>query len=82
MGGVAASSPLPEEDVRPSDSKKVEIPVEKGQNPIGNAHPDGIKNEDNEEEERPGLIKPDGTINWDCPCLGGMAHGKTTLGFP
>merc|ERR1712096_453438 len=28
-----------------------------------------------EASQKGGLIKPDGSINWDCPCLGGMAHG-------
>ncbi|XP_038206638.1 mitochondrial intermembrane space import and assembly protein 40-B [Zerene cesonia] len=26
-------------------------------------------------EPAPGLILPDGSINWGCPCLGGMATG-------
>lgn len=30
----------------------------------------------NQEAEREGAYNPDtGEINWDCPCLGGMAHG-------
>ncbi|XP_053613862.1 mitochondrial intermembrane space import and assembly protein 40-B [Plodia interpunctella] len=28
-----------------------------------------------EPEPAPGLILPDGHINWGCPCLGGMATG-------
>lgn len=28
-----------------------------------------------EPEPAPGLILPDGSINWGCPCLGGMATG-------
>lgn len=28
------------------------------------------------EEDHMGIILPDGQINWDCPCLGGMAHGS------
>ncbi|KAF4526504.1 hypothetical protein B566_EDAN015206 [Ephemera danica] len=28
-----------------------------------------------EPEEPVGLIKPNGDINWSCPCLGGMATG-------
>ncbi|CAH2094202.1 unnamed protein product [Euphydryas editha] len=27
------------------------------------------------DEPAPGLILPDGSINWGCPCLGGMATG-------
>ena len=28
------------------------------------------------EDHPPGLILPNGEINWNCPCLGGMAIGK------
>lgn len=31
--------------------------------------------EEDDEEELEGLIKPNGEINWDCPCLQGMAYG-------
>lgn len=31
--------------------------------------------EDDHEEEMEGLIKANGEINWDCPCLQGMAYG-------
>ncbi|XP_043229330.1 mitochondrial intermembrane space import and assembly protein 40-B-like [Amphibalanus amphitrite] len=35
-----------------------------------------------EEEEQPaGLIGPDGEINWNCPCLGGMATGPCGVEF-
>eukprot|EP00127_Corallochytrium_limacisporum_P002408 Clim_evm49s119 gene=Clim_evmTU49s119 len=27
------------------------------------------------EEDYQGAIRPDGSIDWDCPCLQGMAHG-------
>eukprot|EP00794_Sanderia_malayensis_P006290 gene6290-7012_t len=30
---------------------------------------------DKEDEEEMGLIRPDGEINWNCPCLQGMADG-------
>lgn len=30
---------------------------------------------------RSGLILPNGAINWDCPCLGGMASGPCSLFF-
>lgn len=34
------------------------------------------------EPERPsGVILPDGSINWNCPCLGGMATGPCGLEF-
>lgn len=28
-----------------------------------------------------GLILPNGAINWDCPCLGGMASGPCGFAF-
>lgn len=31
--------------------------------------------------ERPGLILPNGEINWNCPCLGGMATGPCGVEF-
>ncbi|KAI5741339.1 hypothetical protein M8J76_012617 [Diaphorina citri] len=32
-------------------------------------------------EPQPGLILPDGSINWNCPCLGGMATGPCGVQF-
>lgn len=29
----------------------------------------------------PGLLLPDGSINWSCPCLGGMATGPCAQPF-
>ena len=34
-----------------------------------------------EDEPPPGLILPDGSINWSCPCLGGMATGPCGVEF-
>ncbi|CAG9789036.1 unnamed protein product [Diatraea saccharalis] len=34
-----------------------------------------------EPEPAPGLIAPDGSINWGCPCLGGMATGPCGVQF-
>lgn len=34
-----------------------------------------ILGEDDEDDEMEGLIKANGEINWDCPCLQGMAYG-------
>jgi len=33
------------------------------------------------EESPPGLITEDGQINWNCPCLGGMAVGPCGVEF-
>lgn len=30
---------------------------------------------EDDDDEPEGLIKPNGEINWDCPCLQGMAYG-------
>ncbi|XP_075222187.1 mitochondrial intermembrane space import and assembly protein 40-B [Lycorma delicatula] len=34
-----------------------------------------------EPEPQPGLILSDGSINWNCPCLGGMATGPCGVEF-
>uniref|UniRef100_A0A8C1LK83 Coiled-coil-helix-coiled-coil-helix domain containing 4b n=1 Tax=Cyprinus carpio TaxID=7962 RepID=A0A8C1LK83_CYPCA len=34
-----------------------------------------VEEDTNEDHEVKGLILPSGEINWDCPCLGGMASG-------
>ncbi|XP_014256177.1 mitochondrial intermembrane space import and assembly protein 40 [Cimex lectularius] len=34
-----------------------------------------------EPEQPPGLILEDGSINWNCPCLGGMATGPCGVQF-
>ena len=40
------------------------------------------KEEEEEEEGGGGAFNPvTGEINWDCPCLGGMAHGPCGLQF-
>jgi len=37
---------------------------------------DGHVEEGEEEADQQGAFNPEtGEINWDCPCLGGMAHG-------
>lgn len=34
-----------------------------------------------EPEPSPGLLLPNGEINWNCPCLGGMATGPCGIEF-
>lgn len=34
-----------------------------------------------EAEPQPGLLLPSGEINWNCPCLGGMATGPCGVEF-
>lgn len=36
---------------------------------------------DDDPNDEPGLILPDGKINWNCPCLGGMASGPCGVPF-
>uniref|UniRef100_A0A2R5LMM2 Putative mitochondrial intermembrane space import and assembly protein 40 n=1 Tax=Ornithodoros turicata TaxID=34597 RepID=A0A2R5LMM2_9ACAR len=43
--------------------------------------PSTIKLPDDPEDDRPGLILPNGDINWNCPCLGGMAAGPCGAQF-
>ncbi|GAB6029168.1 Mitochondrial intermembrane space import and assembly protein 40 [Chamberlinius hualienensis] len=34
-----------------------------------------------DDDESPGVILPNGEINWNCPCLGGMATGPCGVEF-
>lgn len=43
--------------------------------------PSTIKLPDDPDDDRPGLILPNGDINWSCPCLGGMATGPCGAQF-
>ena len=43
---------------------------------------DGVPSEDGEEASSGGAFDPvTGKINWDCPCLGGMAYGPCGMQF-
>jgi hypothetical protein len=43
---------------------------------------DGAPSEEGEEESSGGAFDPvTGKINWDCPCLGGMAYGPCGMQF-
>lgn len=33
------------------------------------------------DERRPGIVLPNGEINWTCPCLGGLAYGPCGFEF-
>ena len=37
--------------------------------------PSSVKLPEDDDDEEEGLIKANGEINWDCPCLQGMAYG-------
>ncbi|KAJ1965462.1 Oxidoreductase [Dipsacomyces acuminosporus] len=42
----------------------------------GGDHKSGAQNEEKDESPQSQAFDPEtGEINWDCPCLGGMAHG-------
>ena len=41
-----------------------------------------LTSEDGKDDDKPqGLITEDGSINWNCPCLGGMAVGPCGVEF-
>lgn len=44
-------------------------------------HAEKSKIELPESEPQPGLLLPSGEINWNCPCLGGMATGPCGVEF-
>lgn len=44
-------------------------------------HAEKSKIELPESERQPGLLLPSGEINWNCPCLGGMATGPCGVEF-
>lgn len=89
MGGVAASSPLveetqPESNDRHLETNNTENRSNKSENeatPESNEGGEGGDTTNDELADRPGLIRDDGTINWDCPCLGGMAYGPCGTEF-
>lgn len=33
------------------------------------------------DEQRRGVVMPDGTLNWTCPCLGGLPYGPCGFEF-
>lgn len=39
------------------------------------SQPSSVVLPEDEDEEAEGLLKPNGEINWGCPCLQGMAYG-------
>ncbi|GAB0144608.1 hypothetical protein EsHS_00005076 [Epichloe bromicola] len=46
------------------------------QTTAASASPEALLEEEDEEGGQEGAFNPEtGEINWDCPCLGGMAHG-------
>jgi intermembrane space import and assembly protein 40 len=43
--------------------------------------PPTVSLSEDDEDRPPGLILPNGEINWNCPCLGGMATGPCGVEF-
>jgi intermembrane space import and assembly protein 40 len=76
-----ASSPPPSDESTPSTSTPsksdaVEQPAVPEKNGDFDAAPPVAESEGEQEETSAGAFNPEtGEINWDCPCLGGMAHG-------
>ncbi|KAM5464311.1 Oxidoreductase [Microsporum audouinii] len=73
------TSPLSEPKKTPSDETSIAASAETGASPTGGEQPpvatgDSEQGEGHEGQEA--AFNPEtGEINWDCPCLGGMAHG-------
>jgi len=64
----------PPEDTTSSTSTALSIAQEVP--PSTNAEPPRTPQEYEDEADQEGAFNPEtGEINWDCPCLGGMAHG-------
>jgi len=59
----------------PVEEKQSSEEGSKKENSKDPAADEAKENGEEEEEERPGIILPSGEINWDCPCLGGVAQG-------
>ncbi|KIK99318.1 hypothetical protein PAXRUDRAFT_822860 [Paxillus rubicundulus Ve08.2h10] len=67
------STPLPS---APSKSDAAEQPAIPEKNGDFGAAPPVAESEGEQEGTSAGAFNPEtGEINWDCPCLGGMAHG-------
>lgn len=72
-----ATAPPPPPPVKEEDKPKTEtaeavaVPVEEEATPEPGS-PEALE----QEAQQQGAFDPEtGEINWDCPCLGGMAHG-------
>ncbi|KAH7929872.1 hypothetical protein BV22DRAFT_1191711 [Leucogyrophana mollusca] len=75
-----SSAPATESPPPPTISESSESPADpltqEEFSPETNAPPTAPPEAENEEESSGGAYDPvTGEINWDCPCLGGMAHG-------
>ena len=70
----------------PSTRRKESLPnlksIEIG-DPDAEEHPttDGLLESENYDPKTAGPIFPNGEINWECPCLGGAAHGPCGTEF-
>ncbi|KAI1371411.1 hypothetical protein F4677DRAFT_435550 [Hypoxylon crocopeplum] len=71
----ASLAPEPPTATLPSEISP-SAPAKDVETPLQGAPPDGSPGALEEEAEQQGAFNPEtGEINWDCPCLGGMAHG-------
>lgn len=79
MNNIGVVSEIHETRQPPSES------ISQEPSPTGKEHPTQIEqsspsseqpSSDSSEQPNTGAFDPEtGEINWDCPCLGGMAHG-------
>lgn len=71
---ISEEQPTKEETVTSTDAHQTDKDIESAQE-IQKAEEEQLAPTD-EEAKQEGAYNPDtGEINWDCPCLGGMAHG-------
>ncbi|KAI1775882.1 hypothetical protein F4818DRAFT_415257 [Hypoxylon cercidicola] len=71
----APSTPEPATATLPADVS-LSAPAKDVETPVQSTSPEGSPEALEEEAGQQGAFNPEtGEINWDCPCLGGMAHG-------
>lgn len=71
----AASAPEPPTATLPSETSP-SAPAKDVETQDQTTYPEGSPEALEEEAGQQGAFNPEtGEINWDCPCLGGMAHG-------
>ncbi|KAK2874993.1 hypothetical protein FQN49_001874 [Arthroderma sp. PD_2] len=68
--------PSSESKKTPSDEPSIAASAETRVPPVGSEQPPTSADEPEQEAGQEAAFNPEtGEINWDCPCLGGMAHG-------
>ncbi|KAL4074192.1 hypothetical protein V8B97DRAFT_733234 [Scleroderma yunnanense] len=74
--------PNPSENATPSVPEPTLVSPEKAESDTASSSSPAGGNGEQEPSGSGGAFNPEtGEINWDCPCLGGMAHGPCGLEF-